>query len=224
MAVPTVSLQDTVTGTAAAAFLRMDGGTIKLSKAGIAGLELSDDGEGSIVATIGGPGQPAPELSVWGQAGTGRVYDALYNPPIYCVADTFNSAAMIDIFQGASFLPILSIPVPAAFQAAKLYRVSLQFASTYDTGSLNATQLTLVASSAAAIAGLAPADALSSVEAGSTATAGQTPVQGAGILSVAFATVQPTLAINVFLVATGNAIQPGTITNTSINYVLEAIN
>lgn len=130
-----------------------------------------------------------------------------------------------DPYVGADFLPFLQIAIPAAYQTAKLYRVSIKISGTPSNPG-GAQVYKCFASTQATCPGTAnlPADALTILEMGSLANV--VPFAVNGITTCAFQVTTPAPFLYVFAATdeTDPGFSAGIFTVFECEYVLEVIN
>jgi hypothetical protein len=160
---------------------------------------------------------------------TGKIADRFISTSVdnvYCVKGTIN-VPNIDIFVGADFVPFFQIPIPANYQNAQLYRVSLSLAGTYTTANLNAEGFEMFASASPTVPGNGtPADTIVGTypiwDSELNFPTGATNFGVNVVLTCRGLGVTPN--INLFLSSFQAPFNPGTLSNLVGFYTIEAIN
>lgn len=160
---------------------------------------------------------------------TGKIADRFiptqaFTSPIYVAQGNINIPGLFDIYVGADFVPITQIAIPAQYQNAQLYRVSISFESTYNTANLNPESFVMFASGQATVpGGGTPADVITSTYEVIPLSLSNGSAIGLNVILTCRG-LAPITTLNLFLATELAVVQPGTINGTNAFYVVEAIN
>jgi hypothetical protein len=197
-------------------------GTVSVASGG-AGIGVAVAGQNVAVSNTGVTSLVAgPGIGVSGATGAVTVSAAGT-----ALRDQVVIAGPFDPYVGTDFLPFTTIAIPAAYQSARMYRVTLKFQANYVSANLNPEDFKIVASAVATFPGLnsLPADVLTPATLPDLPGIGNgQTVSTSGICNVSF-TTPPTPNIYLFFASDESKLefQPGTISTITCDYVLEPI-
>jgi hypothetical protein len=147
-------------------------------------------------------------------------------PTTYTETGTLSLAGLYDIYDGGQFVPVLTVPVPANYQNAKMFSISLNISGTYNTAGITVENFEIYASSRPVVTGIvAIGDTITQLQLGGLPNGSLFSTNG--IITVGNLDtfgIRPTTEIYVYMATTAPPIQVGTINNTDIAYTFQAFN